>query len=124
MILDFSSLVTLSLSDLVISGVFAFLAGMGGVTVYLRVRSILTDHHHRASEAVTEAVVLEYTRRLRDYDRVIAELRTRIEIMEVRPQGSQAMTSQHPHISHEPQPHVVVGSEPVAVTQHATGENE
>lgn len=105
-------------SDLVISGVFAFLAGMASVMVYARARTALADRRYRADEAVVEAVVLEYTRRLRDYDRVIAELRAKVDIMEVRSQP-QTTTSQYQQASHQPQPHVAPASEPVAVTQHA-----
>lgn len=105
-------------SDLVISGVFAFLAGMASVMVYARARTVLADRRYRADEAVVEAVVLEYTRRLRDYDRVIAELRAKVDIMEVRSQP-QTTTSQYQQASHQPQPHVAPASEPVAVTQHA-----
>ena len=108
-------------SDLVISGVLAFLAGMAGVMVYIKAKGALEDRRYRADEAVVEAVVLEYTRRLRDYDRVIAELRTKVDIMEVRSQPSQSVTSQQ--ASRQPQPHVAPVSEPVTVTQHAV-ENE
>jgi CRP-like cAMP-binding protein len=107
-------------SDLVMSGVFAFLAGMASVMVYARAKAALADRRYRADETVVEAVVLEYTRRLRDYDRVIAELRSKVDIMEVRSAAPQA-TSQP---SHQPQPHVAPVSEPVAVTQRATVENE
>jgi len=111
-------------SDLVISGVIAFLAGMACVMVYARIKSALVDRRYRVDEAVVEAVVLEYTRRLRDYDRVIAELRSRVDVMEVRSQPPQAVASQHQAPSHQPQPHVAQISEPAAVTQHAGIENE
>jgi hypothetical protein len=104
-------------SDLVISGIIAFLAGMACVMVYARVKNAFADRHYRADEAVVEAVVLEYTRRLRDYDRVIAELRSRLDIMEVRSQPPQTM-SQYQQVSHQPQPHVAPASDPVAVTQY------
>jgi CRP-like cAMP-binding protein len=111
-------------SDLVISGVLAFLAGMASVMVYARAKSALADSRYRADEAVVEAVVLEYTRRLRDYDKVIADLRTKVDIMEVRAQAPQNVTSHYQQLSHQPQPHVAPVSEPVAVTQHATVEKE
>jgi hypothetical protein len=111
-------------SDLVTSGVFAFLAGMASVMVYAGAKSALADRRYRADEAVVEAVVMEYTRRLRDYDRVIAELRSKVDIMEVRSQPPQVTTSQFQPASHQPQPHVAPVSEPVAVTQHAAVENE
>jgi hypothetical protein len=121
MIVDLSFLITFLMSDLVISGALAFLAGMACVMVYARAKSALADRRYRADEAVVEAVVLEYTRRLRDYDKVIAELRSRVDIMEVRSQTPQVMTSQP---SRQPQPHVAPASEPAAVTQHAMVEKE
>ncbi|HJS68048.1 MAG TPA: hypothetical protein VJ730_01380, partial [Nitrososphaera sp.] len=116
MIVDLTFLITLLTSDLVISGALAFLAGMACVMVYARAKSALADSRYRADEAVVEAVVLEYTRRLRDYDRVIAELKSKVDIMEVRSQPPQAMTSQYQPASHQPQPHVAATSEPAAVT--------
>jgi hypothetical protein len=101
-------------SDLVISGIFAFLAGMAGMLAYTKFRNASTKRGYQADEAVVEAVVLEYTRRLRDYDKVIAELRARLDIMEVRSQPY--VISQ----SRQPQPHVAPVSEPIPVTQHAT----
>src|ERR671930_1544672 len=111
-------------SDLVISGALAFLAGMACVMVYPKVKNGLADRSYRADEAVVEAVVLEYTRRLRDYDKVIAEIRSKIDIMEVRVQAPQNVTSQYQQVSHQQQPHVAPASDPVAVTQHATVEKE
>ncbi len=108
-------------SDIVSYGVLAFLAGMASVMVYARAKSALVYGRYRADEAVVEAVVLEYTRRLRDYDRVIAELRAKVDIMEVRSQPPQNITSRQ---SHQPQPHVAPVSDPVAVTQHAVLEKE
>jgi hypothetical protein len=120
MIVDLSFLIALLTSDLVISGMLAFLAGMASVMVYTRARSALADRRYRADEAVVEAVVLEYTRRLRDYDRVIAELRSRVDIMEVKSQSPQTISQP----SHQPPPHVAPASEPVTVTQHVTAEKE
>lgn len=118
-----SFLITLLTSDIVISGAVAFLAGMVSVMAYTRAKNALADRRYRADEAVVEAVVLEYTRRLRDYDRVIAELRAKVDIMEVKAQTiPQAVTtiSHYQQASHQPQPHVAPASEPVTVTQHAT----
>ncbi|MEW6603249.1 MAG: hypothetical protein AB1351_01000 [Thermoproteota archaeon] len=124
MIVDLIRFITLLTNDLVISGMLAFLAGMASVMVYSRAKSALADRRYRADEAVVEAVVLEYTRRLRDYDKVIADLRAKVDIMEVRSQPPQAMTSQFQQVSHPPQPHVAPVSEPVTITQHATAEKE
>jgi len=108
-------------SDLVISGVLAFLAGMASVMVYFRVRNVGVERRYRADEKVIEAVVLEYTRRLRDYDNVIAELSAKVDIMEVRSETPRTVTSQP---SHHAQPHVAPPSEPVTITQHANVENQ
>lgn len=124
MIVDLSFLITFLTSDLVILGSLAFLAGMACVMVYARAKSALADRRYRADEAIVEAVVLEYTRRLCDYDKVIAELRSRVDIMEVRSQTPQIITSQYQQASHQPQPHVTLASEPAAVTQHAMVEKE
>lgn len=124
MIVDLSFLITFLTSGLVISGSLAFLAGMACVMVYARAKSALADRRYRTDEAIVEAVVLEYTRRLRDYDKVIAELRSRVDIMEVRSQTPQAVTSQYQQASHQPQPHVAPASQPAAVTQHAMIEKE
>jgi hypothetical protein len=108
-------------SDLVISGVFAFLVGMASVMVYTKAKNAFADRRYRTDEVVVEAVVLEYTRRLRDYDRVIADLRARIDIMEVRSQSPQDIMS---HQSHQPQPHVAPVSEPSRITQDIVIEKE
>jgi len=117
MIIDFPFLD----SDLVISGVLAFLAGMASVMVYFRVRNVGVERRYRADETVIEAVVLEYTRRLCDYDNVIAELSAKVDIMEVRSETPRTVTSQP---SHHAQPHVAPPSEPVTITQHANVENQ
>jgi hypothetical protein len=110
-------------SDIVISGILAFLASMVSVMGYSRIKNALADRRYRTDEAVVEAVVLEYTRRLRDYDRVIADLRTRVDIIEVKSLAPHTI-SQHQQTSREPQPHVAPASEPVTVTQHATAEKD
>jgi hypothetical protein len=124
MIVDLTYLITFLTSSAVTSAAFAFIAGMAAVMVYAKAKSALADRRYRADEAVVEAVVLEYTRRLKDYDRVIAELRSKVDIMEVRSQPPQMPASQYQQASHQPQPHVAPASDPVAVTQHAAVENE
>lgn len=116
MIIDLTSLG----SDLVISGIFAFLVGMVSMTVYTRLKTTFEEGRYKTNEAVIEAVVLEYTRRLHDYDKVIAELRAKVDIVESRIKPHEVV-SQDPS---QPQPHVALMSEPVTVTQHATIEKE
>jgi hypothetical protein len=107
-------------SDLVISGIFAFLVGMVSMTVYTRLKTTFEEGRYKTNEAVIEAVVLEYTRRLHDYDKVIAELRAKVDIVESRIKPHEVV-SQDPS---QPQPHVALMSEPVTVTQHAAIEKE
>lgn len=107
-------------SNLVISGVFAFLAGMTSVMVYTRLKSTFEERRYRADEAIVEGVVLEYTRRLRDYDKVIAELRAKVDIMETRAQPHVVVSQQPSHS----QPHVAPVTEPVTITQHTAIERE
>lgn len=116
MIIDLTSLG----SDLVISGIFAFLVGMASMTIYTRLKTTFEESRYKTNEAVIEAVVLEYTRRLRDYDKVIAELRAKVDVIENRIQPHKEV-SQDPS---QPQPHVALMSEPVTVTQHAAIEKE
>jgi hypothetical protein len=107
-------------SDLVISGIFAFLVGMVSMTVYSRLKTTFEEGRYKTNEAVIEAVVLEYTRRLHDYDKVISELRAKVDIVESRIKPHEVV-SQDPS---QPQPHVALMSEPVTVTQHAAIEKE
>jgi hypothetical protein len=116
MIIDLTSLG----SDLVISGIFAFLVGMVSMTVYSRLKTTFEEGRYKTNETVIEAVVLEYTRRLHDYDKVIAELRAKVDIVESRIKPHEVV-SQDPS---QPQPHVALMSEPVTVTQHAAIEKE
>jgi hypothetical protein len=107
-------------SDLVISGIFAFLVGMVSMTVYTRLKTTFEEGRYKTNEAVIEAVVLEYTRRLHDYDKVIVELRAKVDIVESRIKPHEVV-SQDPS---QPQPHVALMSEPVTVTQHTAIEKE
>ncbi len=107
-------------SDLVILGIFAFLVGIGGTVAFTRLKAIFEEGRYRTNEAVVEAVVLEYTRRLRDYDKVIAELRAKVEILQSKVK-SQEIASSDPS---QAQRHVALTSEPVTVTQHAANEKE
>ena len=84
MAVDLSSFVTFITSETVMLAVLAFVAGMAGVISYHRLGSLLRKSQYKIDDAVTEAIVSEYSRRLRDYDRVIAELRTKLDIMELR----------------------------------------
>lgn len=107
-------------SDFVISGIFAFLVGMASMTFYSRLKSTFEEGRYKTNEVVVEAVVLEYTRKLHDYDKVIAELRAKVDIIESRAQPHGVVSQ---HLS-QPQHHVTPMSEPVTVTQHTAIEKE
>src|ERR671917_1847161 len=111
---------TFSDSDLVILGIFAFLGGLAGMVFYIRFKTIFKERRYKTNEAVVEAIVLDYTRKLREYDKVISELRTKIDILEDKTQP-QRVISQHPS---QIQPHVAPVSESVTITQHPKMENE
>lgn len=102
-------------SDLVISGIFAFLVGMASMVLYSRFKTIFEEGRYKTNEAIIEAVVLEYTRRLRDYDKVIAELRAKVDIIDSKVKPHEVVSRE----ASQPQPHVALMSEPVTVTQHA-----
>ncbi len=107
-------------SDLVILGIIAFLVGMTSVIVYRRFTTTFEEGRYKTNEAIIEAVVLEYTRRLRDYDKVIAELRAKVDIIDTKVKPHEVVSQE---VS-QPQPHVALMSEPVTVTQHAASGRE
>jgi len=111
---------TFSDSDLVILGIFAFLVGLTGMILYTRFKTVFEEHKYKTNEAVVEAIVLDYTRKLRDYDKIISELRARIDILENRAQPQRVISQQPSQI----QPHVGPVSEPVTITQHQKVESE
>ncbi len=103
-----------------ISGVFAFLAGLIGMTLYIRIKATLAEHARNINNVVVEAIVSEYTHKLHDYNKVISELQAKLSIVEDRLQ-SQRDPSQY--IS-QVRPHVAQAAEPVTITQRPTIENE
>lgn len=125
MILDLPLDITVDLG-VVILGVLFYAGGLVTVMALRRFRESAkrdnsNNNNYHADDAVVEAVVLEYTRRLRDYDRVIAEMRTKLDIVEVKTQALVQSPShvivQQPTVSHQA-PHAQPVSEPVTVTQH------
>ncbi|AIC16311.1 helix-turn-helix domain-containing protein [Nitrososphaera viennensis] len=129
MILDLPLDITVDLG-IVILGVLFYAGGLVTVMALRRFRESVkrdnNNNNYHADDAVVEAVVLEYTRRLRDYDRVIAEMRTKLDIVEVK--TTQAFVQPHlivqqpaPMSQQQQQqqaPHAQYVSEPVTVTQH------
>jgi hypothetical protein len=100
-------------SDIVVSVIFPFLVGASFVMIYSKLKNIFEDRHYRADSAIVESVVLEYTRRLQDYDKAIAELSTKFDIVEARAHHD-VVVSQH---SSHTQSHVAPKAAVVAVTQ-------
>ncbi|MEW5840498.1 MAG: helix-turn-helix domain-containing protein [Thermoproteota archaeon] len=107
----------------VILGVLAYAVGLASVMGYNKLRVATTEKkgsssRYSADEAVVEAVVMEYTRRLKDYDRVMAEMRAKIDITEARIGAfSQPHTAYVTAQPQQVQAHAPAVSEPVPVTQ-------
>lgn len=124
MAFDLTGVVTFITSQTVMYAGLAFFAGMAGVMLYHRFAA-LTKKRHVPEESVTEAVVMEYSRRLRDYDRAIAELRTKLDIMELRAESPRTDVISHDLVtSRAPQPHVARITEPPVITEHVTSHHE
>ncbi|MER3407488.1 MAG: hypothetical protein C4292_01390 [Nitrososphaera sp.] len=111
----------------VILGVISYAIGLASVMAYGRLRALAAtpqkkeeekteeqrkDRNFHVDDAIVEAVVLEYTRRLRDYDRVMAEMKAKLDIVEVKLLHNAAVMPSQPA-----QPHAQAVSEPIAVTQ-------
>jgi uncharacterized coiled-coil protein SlyX len=107
-------------SDLVILGIFAFLVGLISMTLYIKIKATLANHSRESNDAIVEAIVSEYTHKLRDYDKVISELQAKLSILEDRLQ-SQGIPSQY---TSQVRPHVAQAAEPVTITQGPIVENE
>jgi hypothetical protein len=118
--LDVPSVVTFITSQTVMYAGLAFFSGMAGVILYHRAKSVLKKSRYSEDSSVTEAIVMEYSRRLRDYDRVIAELRTKLDIMELRAETPRVTVTSQDHTSQLPQPHVARITQPVTITPPAT----
>ena len=101
-------------------GVFAFLGGLAGMMLYTKFKAIFEENRYKSNEAVVEAIVLEYTHKLRDYNKAISELQARIDVLEDRVQPQRTTSQQSSQI----QPHITPVSEPVTITQHPRIENE
>jgi hypothetical protein len=124
MAFDLAGVVTFITSQTVIYAGLAFFASMAGVMLYHRLAPF-AKRNHKSDESVTEAVVMEYSRRLRDYDRVLAELRTKLDIMELRSEIPRSDVISHGvPASQPPQHHVARITEPPVITEHVTSQAE
>lgn len=111
----------------VILGAIAYAVGLASVMAYGRLRALASvekaekakkgnENDYHADDAVVEAVVLEYTRRLKDYDRAMAEMKAKLDILEMKMLHNNQQQYVMPP-SQPAQPHAQAVSEPVAVTQ-------
>jgi DNA-binding transcriptional ArsR family regulator len=87
------SLEILNLSwNLVIYVVASFVIGMASVIFYINLKALYKQSTNQTDNSVVEAVVSEYTRRLQEFERIIGELKVKIDTVELRVQ--QPPTSQ------------------------------
>jgi hypothetical protein len=91
MIIDISS----SNWNLLGAGLISFAIGAIGTIVYKRLKELLKSLQ-RSEQGVVEALVSEYTRRLNNYDKVIAELRVKVDTMELQ---LQQQTVRHQNVT-------------------------
>ena len=111
-------------SDTVIFPVIFFVMGLGTTLAYLRITGSVKERRYHADETVVEAVVSEYTRRLQEYDKMLADLKMRMDLVEIRAGPKQAEPvvreiDQISHISrasHSPQHHTQRVTERMTVT--------
>jgi hypothetical protein len=79
------SLEILNLSwNLVIYVVASFVIGMASVIFYINLKALHKKSTNQSDNSVVEAVVSEYTRRLQEFERIIGELKVKIDTVELR----------------------------------------
>jgi CRP-like cAMP-binding protein len=127
MVIDLAGIASDVTANAVIYAALAFFSGMAGVMLYHRLAGAFQKRDYHADDGVIEGVVQEYSRRLRDYDRMIADLRTKVDILELRaeppaPAVTSGVISHQTVISQAPQHHARVIL-PAAVTQHVTSQD-
>src|SRR2546428_45841 len=72
--------------NLVIYVVASFVIGMAGVIFYINLKALHKKSTNQSDNSVVEAVVSEYTRRLQEFERIIGELKVKIDTVELRVQ--------------------------------------
>lgn len=70
--------------NLVIYVVASFVIGMAGVIFYINLKALPKKSTNHTDNSVVEAVVAEYTRRLKEFERIIGELKVKIDTIELR----------------------------------------
>jgi hypothetical protein len=83
--------------DLVMSVVISFSIGVIIMIIYNMLREQSKESNYRSGESVVEAIISEYSRRLRDYGKIIAELQVKTDTIELR--MLQQSISQNPNIT-------------------------
>ena len=79
------SLEILNLSwNLVIYVVASFVIGMTSVIFYINLKAFHKKSTNQTDNSVVEAVISEYTRRLQEFERIIGELKVKIDTVELR----------------------------------------
>ena len=69
--------------NLVIYLLTSFVIGMGSMLIYLKSKDRMSKLKPKPDQSIAEAIVSEYTRRLQSYDKVIGELRAKIDGLEL-----------------------------------------
>lgn len=72
--------------NLVIYVVASFVIGMASVIFYINLKALHKKSTNQSDNSVVEAVVSEYTRRLQEFERIIGELKVKIDTVELRVQ--------------------------------------
>ena len=70
--------------NLVIYVVASFVIGMAGVIFYINLKALPKKSTNHTDNSVVEAVVAEYTHRLKEFERIIGELKVKIDSVELR----------------------------------------
>lgn len=70
--------------NFVIYVVASFVIGMAGVIFYINLKALHKKSTNQTDNSVVEAVISEYTRRLQEFERIIGELKVKIDTVELR----------------------------------------
>lgn len=70
--------------DLIIISIMSYVVGIISVISYMKLKEMLQFPFNRGEEKTIQSIVSEYTHRLNYYDKAIAELRVKIDTMELR----------------------------------------
>jgi hypothetical protein len=124
--------------DLIIPIIISYIVGIVSVISYIKLKKSIQSSLNKEEKTI-KSIVLEYTHRLNNYDKAIAELCVRIDTMELRatqhdtssisphididntkPYKQNTTTSQHESQLERPHNHISTVSNLVTVTQPAS----